>query len=274
MVHQRTDDGIRLKRERARQAIALAMESRWEEALSANRSILEEFPDDVEAWNRLGKALGELGRYSEARQAFQKTLEVSPGNSIARKNLGRMGLVREDNPRRPKHRGVPPHFFIEETGKTQVTSLVDTAPRDVLAKRAAGEPVYLKPQEHKLLVQDSLGGYLGTVDPKLGLRLLRLIRGGNQYAAAVISLSDQDVRIIIKETHQHPSQIGRLSFPPKGLDGFRPYVWEGRLRSGVEEEEASEGDWLEERDRGLDEVVEYPRGSGRGRRGAEAEEEL
>lgn len=259
MVYQRVEDSVRLKRERAKQAIALATESRWDEALSANRVILEDFPDDAEAWNRLGKSLSELGRYSEARQAFRRALEVSPSNCIARKNLERMGLVREDNPQRPLHRGVPPNFFIEETGKTQTTCLVDRAPKEVLARMTPGEPAYLEPQEHKLLVNNSRGDYLGTVDPKLGLRLLRLMRGGNRYAAAITSLGDQDVRIIIRQTYQHPSQVGRLSFPPKGLDDFRAYVWGGRLRYGMEDDEEPSpegpGNWMEDKER--DEMVEY-----------------
>ncbi|HJW88869.1 MAG TPA: tetratricopeptide repeat protein, partial [Dehalococcoidia bacterium] len=61
------EDEARLRRLRAREAIALAMQSRWEEALEANRAIIEAFPTNVDAYNRLGRALMELGRYPEAR---------------------------------------------------------------------------------------------------------------------------------------------------------------------------------------------------------------
>ena len=43
------------------------MESRWQEAADTNRSIIELFPEDIEASNRLSKALPELGDYPQAR---------------------------------------------------------------------------------------------------------------------------------------------------------------------------------------------------------------
>ena len=46
----------KLRKEKAKEAIALAMENRWEEAAETNRAILELFQDDIEAQNRLGKA--------------------------------------------------------------------------------------------------------------------------------------------------------------------------------------------------------------------------
>ena len=50
------------------------MEGRWEAATEVNRSILDLFPEDMEAFNRLGKALLESGDYIEARSAFTQAL--------------------------------------------------------------------------------------------------------------------------------------------------------------------------------------------------------
>ena len=276
---QQAETKSRVKREQARQAVNLAMESRWEEAVSVNREILKSSPDDVEALNRLGKALSEMGKYSKARRAFQRGLEISPSNSIARKNLDRIGLLREDSPQRPSRQGVPPHFFIEETGKTRVTSLMDTAPKELLAKMTAGEPVFLEPREHKLVGKNSLGERLGMIEPKLGLRLLRLMRGGNKYEAAITSLDEQGIRVIIKEIYQHPSQIGKLSFPSKGHEGIRAFASEGVVSYGIDEDEEPRpeaDDWGDEREPGLEDAGEYKRLSSRTREhaGAEEEEEL
>lgn len=271
MVQPTTDrSNNKNKREKARLAINLAMESRWEEAVAANREILAESSDDVEALNRLGKALSELGRYTDARQAFQRVLAVQPSNGIAKKNLERVTALQR-TPQRTARAGVSPSFFIEETGKTGVISLVDQARREVVAKLTAGETVTLEPNEHKLLVKNSQGEYLGTVEPKLGLRLIRLIRSGNRYEAAIASIGEKGVRVIIRETFQHPSNIGRLSFPAKGVDDFRPYVWEGALRYGEEDEDEGEEWGEEERDSAGDALAEYA-GLRRGRR-HEAEEE-
>ena len=90
MVVSRSEDKERAKKDRAKKAIALAMNGQWEEAVTLNLSIIREFPKDIESLNRLGKALSELGRNREAMQAFQSVLEVSPYNYIAKKNLSRL----------------------------------------------------------------------------------------------------------------------------------------------------------------------------------------
>ena len=77
-LHQ-AEDRSKIRREKSKEAIALAMENRWEEAITVNRSILELFPEDIEAYNRLGKAFFELGEYGEARTAFSKALQFQRG---------------------------------------------------------------------------------------------------------------------------------------------------------------------------------------------------
>ena len=48
--------------------------------------------------------------------------------------------------------------------------------------------------------------------------------GGNRYAAAALHFADEEVRVIIREIYQEPSQSETPSFPPQKPDGFRPYV--------------------------------------------------
>ena len=79
-------EGTRLRRQSSRGAIALAMQGRWREAVAANKSLLESFPNDADAYNRLGRAYMELGEYALARQAYQKSIEIDPYNAIAEKN--------------------------------------------------------------------------------------------------------------------------------------------------------------------------------------------
>lgn len=239
----------RLRRQRTKEAIDMAMQGRWEDAVAANQSIIEFFPKDIDAYNRLGKALTELGRYAEAHEAYSKALGIDPGNSIAKKNLRRLSLLNEaqPSPRGGRHR-VSPHLFIEEMGKAGVASLYHLAPRHVRAQIAAGDPVYLQIDGQSIIVENKHGEYLGKVEPRVGVRLSNLIRGGNRYTAAVISSADSEVKIIIKEIFQHPSQAGRPSFPVKGPDGFRPYVRESILKYELEEEEERDYtlEWEEE----------------------------
>lgn len=236
MTYQ-AEQKARLKRQRSEQAIQLALQSRWEEAVAANEAILRLFPSDVDALNRLGKALTGMGRYQEAREAYNTALALDPGNSIARKNLDRLTHLGEEaaSPPGPEHQKLEPHLFIEETGKTGVATLYRIEPA-TLARMTAGDRVQLRVDRNNLIVENARGEYIGEVEPKLGLRLLKLIEGGNQYAAAIASLAGPSSRVIIKEVFQHPSQVGKPSFPPAGPEVIRPYTKESLLRHGVDDE--------------------------------------
>lgn len=239
MTYQ-AEEKARLSRQRSDHAIQLALHSRWEEAITANEAILRLFPSDVDAYNRLGKALTELGRYQEAREAYNKTLALERGNSIARKNLDRLANLREKKAPRPgpEHQKLDPHLFIEETGKTGLATLHRIHPES-LARMTAGDRVQLRPQGNSLVVESARGEYVGEVEPRLGLRLLKLIESGNQYAAAIASMAGSSTRVIIKEVFQHPSQAGRPSFPPIGAQVIRPYTKKSLLRHGLDKETAA-----------------------------------
>ena len=239
-MNYQAGESTRLKRQRADQAIQLALQSRWEEAAAINRSIISVFPSDVDAYNRLGKALMEMGESEEARRAYEKTLALEPGNSIARKNLERLdarksiAAVRVESPK-----SIDPALFIAQTGSTGIANLKAIVP-ETLAGLTAGDTLNLRIEGHTVAVETVGGDQLGEIEPKLGLRLARLIEGGNRYVAAVASLSNGGVRIIIREIYQHPSQQGKPSFPVSGGDTFRSYVKERLVRHDLDEEEPSE----------------------------------
>jgi hypothetical protein len=74
--------------------------------------------------------------------------------------------------------------------------------------------------------------------------------GGNQYAAAVAGVDGESVRVIIKVTFQHPSQVGRLSFPAgKAGDVVRPYTKESMVRADQDDDDDlvdETDDWTED----------------------------
>ena len=210
-----TADTARSKREKAREAINLALESRWEEAVVLNREMVEAYPRDVEALNRLGKALTELGRYKQAEDAFRQTLEISPANMIAKKNLSRLAHLGDRDAQPKLGSKVAPQLFIEERGRTATVSLRNLPPGTAHLPMAPGDAVELKSHGSRISVENVKGEYLGEVEPKLGLRLARLIQGGNRYTAAVTAVDEQSLVIMIKETYRHPSQYGMVSFPAK-----------------------------------------------------------
>jgi hypothetical protein len=212
------------------------MQSRWDDAIAANRAIIASFPDEADAHNRLGKALSEVGKIKEAREAYQRALEIEPGNSIARKNLERLQALRaKAEPDRAQQ--VDTSLFIEEMGKTGLATL-RPANMKMLATLSAGDEVAVKPVGSRLTVETMSGDYISDIEPKLALRLTKLIEGGNKYAAAVAGVATDSVRVIIKETFQHPSQAGRLSFPAgKAGDVVRPYTKESMVRADGEDDD-------------------------------------
>jgi len=235
----REEDKDRLKRKAGQEAIALAMQSRWQEAVAANQGIVESFPTDVDAHNRLGRAFMELGEFARAKEAYGRALELDPNNIIAQRNLQRLSVLPESqSPVREERSEVAPHLFIGEMGKAGVVNLQNLAPQEVLARVAAGNRVYLKVRGQQLIVENEQGEYLGRVEPQYGFRLVKLIEGGNQYTAAVVSLDSDRAKILIREVFQHPSQIGRLSFPVRAVEGFHPHVKDSLLRHEAMDEEA------------------------------------
>jgi tetratricopeptide (TPR) repeat protein len=260
-----SEDRARIQRVKAEQAVNLAMQSRWAEAAELNRQIIEVSPKDIEAHNRLGKAMMEVGKYDDAREAYNHTLRIDPMNTIAQKNIQRLDkLLEEEIIDAPTSR-VDPSLFIEEAGRATTTSLVEVAAGDVLAKFNPGDPVTLQVQGNVVMVVGATGESLGRIEPKLRQRLIRLFTMGNTYSAFVTSVDEQSVRVIIHETHRDPSMGNRPSFPIKG-ETYRGYVRDTLLRYDLEEEE-DEDEEIEEAepeadlvasDVQLDELPEIP----------------
>jgi hypothetical protein len=126
-------------------------------------------------------------------------------------------------------------MFIEEMGKTGVTTLLRPN-MNVAARMTAGDMVALQKLDSLLAVQTLTGENVGEVEPKLGQRLLKLMGAGNEYIAAIQALDGSQVKVFIRETFQHASQTGKLSFPPTVTEQVRPYT-KGRLvRSDSDED--------------------------------------
>ena len=234
------EEQVRLRRQRSKQAIALAMQGRWREAIAANQEIISSFPNDFDAYNRLGRAYMELGEYAPAKEAYSRALELDPYNVIAQKNLRRLSYLEgvEVSAEVDSAKAEPQHF-IEETGKAGVIDLYRLAPQETLAKIVAGDRVYLKVDDATLAVENGRGEYLGQVEPRHAQRLIKLMAGGNQYTAAIVSSTEDRVAVIIREVYQDPSQAGQLSFPSKGVESLRPYLSDKMLRRELEYMETS-----------------------------------
>ena len=248
----------RQKRQLADQAIAQASAAQWADAAATNRKLLELGPD-AEAENRLAKALWELGELKAAREHYQTALALDPTNRIAERNIDRLKvlLVAAGEQTVPAQEGskAPVGIFVEETGKTGFAYLTDLADPRQLAQVNPGDAVELTPEGNRLIAFAN-GVRVGVVEPRVAARLLKLMADGNKYAAGVTSLGDKDVRIIIREIFQDPTNYGKVSFPTaaKSTD-LRPYTKGTLVREEMELEEDLEDDEEDEEIEDLDRVL-------------------
>ncbi len=226
------------------EAIQLALESRWNEAVAVNRALLERHGEEEDTFNRLGKALSELGQPEEALDAYQQSLRLNPLNIIAQKNVRKLSALLQA-PSRPEGMAaaIDVDLFTEEPGKSGITVLVPPA-GGVDVAVAPGDVVELHVDHGQLRARTVRGIDLGDVDTKLARRLVPLTITGNRYSAAVARVDDRRIEVMIRETYQAPENARKTSFPiARGArrEEFRPYAKESLLASrGIDDEAAEE----------------------------------
>ena len=248
----------RQKRQLADLAIAQSTAAQWSEAAATNRRLLDLGPD-AEAENRLAKSLWELGELGAAREHYQTALALDPTSRIAERNIDRlkMLIVAAGDKTVPAQEGskAPISIFVEETGKTGFAFLTDLADPRQLAQVNPGDAVELTPEGNRLIAHSN-GVRIGVVEPRVAARLLKLMADGNKYAAGVTSLGDKDVRIIVREIFQDPSNYGKVSFPTaaKSTD-LRPYTKGTLVREEMDLEEDLEDDEEDDEIEDLDRVL-------------------
>ena len=179
------------------QAIQTALTGDWNSAVSLNKSILQENPNDVEALNRMALAYMILGKSKSARNTYQKVLEIDPLNSIAIKNLRKLQGDSSKNSGDIVTIQVN-NIFLEETGRTKVVDLINLAQAEILLTLRTGQSVDLSTKRLKIFISQGKK-YVGVLPDDIGKRLIKLIKGGNKYEAFVKSASHQNVAIFIRE---------------------------------------------------------------------------
>ena len=214
-MEKRREDFERLIWTKTQEAVALAMASRWEDAVSVNRSLLDMAPDSVDTHNRLGKALLESDDLAGAKASFRRALELASDNGIARKNLVRLETMEPAASAPPgRSQRMSPHLFIEDSGKSTRVGLVapETAPARL---PAAGTSVELRLQGGALAIHDRADRCIGLLPSNVGRRIARLMEGGNRYEAAVCTNGGRELSIVIHEVYQDPTQRHLISFPAR-----------------------------------------------------------
>jgi len=226
------------------EAVQLAVDARWEEAVELNEYIIQSFGADEGSQNRLGKALTELGRLEEAKAAYDASLAINPMNPVARKNASKLeSLMNAKDILKGGPVKVDLNLFVEEMGKTTTTTL-RAAAEDVCSKVAPGDVAELRVDGDGIEVDTVRGVRVGSLEPKLARRLIKFIQGGNRYQAGVTSCEGSTVKVIVREVYQDSKFAGKPSFPivRRREVEFRPYTRERLVQPDVEVFPADEED--------------------------------
>ena len=277
------DEALRQRRYMQNEAITYARNSNWEAAIDSSRQLLSSDPNDIETLNRLAKAYFENGEIDNAEQTYQRVLEISEHNPIARRMVSLIARTRSAPAKTREF--VDMRMFAIETGKSTLTSLhIDTdaeislVPGEKLTLRANTQSVkstpqvqpvqqihydgQKKPDQTTVIVEnesaanaslddaialdiyDCNGVNLGRLEPRLAARLIRFMKLGNEYTAAVLSLNEKrdQIQIVIRESHRNPDNRHEVSFPGKLIDENDRRVGFDEIEDDIDDVESVEDD--------------------------------
>ena len=232
-----SSEHLKTRSQYADDAVQLAIAGKWDDAVKLNKFVIENFGADEETQNRLGKALSELGKLKDAKAAYEAALKINPMNSIAKKNAACINtLLHQKEGLKVGGTRVDLNLFVEEMGKTVITTLDNPPASDICSRVAAGDVAELRIDGDGVVAETSRGVKLGLLEAKLARRLIKFMRGGNRYQAGVMSCEGTAVKLIVRETYQDPKFAGKPSFPMrrKREVEFRPYTKESLLAREVE----------------------------------------
>lgn len=230
---------------RNQEAIQAALEGAWDKAVFLNTNLIEDYPEDIDILNRLGKAYSELGQVNKAKFWFEKVLENDPYNPIAIKNLERLSTLRGNLIKtKDKTNPLDIAIFIEEPGRTKTIAVRDLAMPTILINLRVGDIVKLNQSKNSVTVISLENRRLGVLDPIWGKEISQAFELGSKFNAFVKSIKvgkDQEssfLSVFVKET-KHAKKLIHPVFPIENSN-FTPFVREETLSYLKDQEETSE----------------------------------
>lgn len=197
-------------------AIQAALSRNWENAIELNQPILKQNTNDIGTMNRLAYAYIQVGKIEEAKKIYREVLSLDQYNIIAKKNLDKINALPKTKKvaKKSLHPAttLSPSLFIEESGKTKIVSLINTAPASILSGVSTGDLVHLFPKRRSIEVRDRNNIYLGALPDDIAFHLLRLLRAGNDYQAWVKNATKNNISIFIREVKRGRRFLHQPSF--------------------------------------------------------------
>lgn len=196
--------------ELAQDAISAALSGNWKEAIKTNLQILKSSPQDIDSFNRLGRAYFETGQKSKAEEVYKKVLRLDKFNPIAIRSLTLLKTSRIN--RQASLRPTVSHtVFLEEPGVTKTVSPIRLGDPKVITRLHPGDPIQLTVRQHTVAFISDNNEYLGRLPDDLASRLRTFIKAGNTYSAWIKSIDP--FKIFIRETHRASKYATTPSFP-------------------------------------------------------------
>ncbi len=189
-------------------AIKYALENKWEQALRENKRLLDENPNDIDTLNRIAYSLTKLTKFKKAKEYYSKVIRLDKTNPIALKNLKRLDTISKRSVKNPDIIATPTvrlnlaDVFIEEAGKTKTIELKNVADKKTISFLQPGDTVILAVKRSKVFVQMPNKTYIGMLPDNIGMRMIPLINGGNEYSACIKALGENSVTVFAKETRR------------------------------------------------------------------------
>lgn len=184
----------------AQKSIDFALCCKWKEAIKTNLEILRNEPENIDALNRLAKAYFEDGEVNKATQTSRKVLKIDPINNIATNSIAKFKQknTNKDNSKKITNSSRNGATFIEEPGKTKITTLINLGPESIYTCLSAGDEVCLVTHAHKVSVNTLSNKYIGKLTDDLSARMRILIKAGKKFHIFIKSINKTQVKIFIK----------------------------------------------------------------------------
>lgn len=228
------------------QAIQTALTGDWKNAISLNKKLLDENPQNIDTLNRLALAYAISGKAKDAKDTYQKVLDIDPLNPIALKNAKKL-KERTFSANKTGNAVLQiSNNFLEETGKTKVIELVNTAQPKIIQTLRTGQFVSLSIKRSRIFVLDNENQYIGVLPDDIGKRLIKFLKSGNRYDAYIKSANPHHVVIFIKETKRSSRYKDHPSFL-NANDAVLAFDKNGKIKNSAkkqaeaEKEEDAEG---------------------------------
>lgn len=176
----------------------------WDDAISYNKKVLQQFPKNIAALNRLARAYCEKGDLKRARKAYKKVLSIDQYNPIATRNLKRISDNNLGETREVAENSPCSNIFLEEPGKTKIVSVVRLTSAEKLATIDCGDQVFLTTRNHYVVVAGKNDLHLGSLPEDISQKLIMRIQGGNRYLAFVKAVEKNKLEIMVREVYRSP----------------------------------------------------------------------